>query len=129
MRLPRWSALLALPVLVGAALLMHGMEAGASAPAVASASTTTAVEPHAHDEHASPVGHDDGACDHCASHVMAACVAVLATVTALRASGRSLRTASVVRTAGEVPAPSRRVLAEVLRPPDPAWVRLAVMRC
>ena len=126
MRLPRWSALLALPLLVGAVLLMHGMEARASAP---TAATTTAVAPHAHGDHAAPAGHDDGACDHCASHLMAACVAVLAAATALRARRGALRTARPLRSARALPSQARQVLGDVLRPPDPAWVRLAVMRC
>lgn len=133
MRLPRWSALLALPLLVGSVLLMHGMDARANAPAVASASMAVAPHAHddaasAHDDHAAPV-HHDGACDDCASHLMAACLAVLATVTVLRASRSLRRPIAAIRTAAAATSRVRRDLIELVRPPDPAWVRLAVMRC
>lgn len=132
MRLPRRSALLALPLLVGTVLLMHGMEARPSAPAAASGSA--AVVPHAHDDRVAAGPHDaaahhDGACDDCASHLMAACLAVLATVTALRASRNLRRPAAALRTAAVATWRARRALIELVRSPDPAWVRFAVMCC
>ena len=122
LRLPRWIALLALPLLAGALLLMHGLDAGAN--------TTTgphgAEATHAHEPEASGE-HHDGVCDGCVDHVMAACIAIVATAVGVRLARRAAGTSAstvVGSTAAGVHA-----ARQLLRPPDPAWVRLAVMRC
>jgi hypothetical protein len=125
LRSSRWTALLILPLLAGALLLMHGLDAGAGANPLrevpASAST------HAHGGETSTEHHDAG-CDGCAAgHVMAACVAIVATVVGLRLARRGMGIALVPlvdSAVGRVAAARARV-----RPPDPAWIRLAVMRC
>jgi hypothetical protein len=126
MRLPRWTALLALPLLVGAVLFMHGLDIGASD--AAAHGPATSGEPHAHGEHnPAPAGSDDHGCEDCAAHAMAACVAVIVTIAAIRTG---------LRVRGDQPW-SGRVLAgpgpvrawgELIRPPEPPWVRLAVMQ-
>jgi hypothetical protein len=115
-RAPRWAALLAVPLLVGAVLVMHG-----ATPDGGHAGAST------HESHAGP-GHD-GECATCViSHLVVACVAVIATTTAVVASRRHLRARHRVAPAGPARR-ARRPWDVVLRPPDPAWVRLAVMRC
>jgi hypothetical protein len=117
---PRWAILLATPLLIGAVLLMHGLDAAAHL-------TSTTVSAGA--EHG---GHHDGdePCTDCPSghHLVIACVAVAATIaTLVRARlrpGRLLASAAVASAA----TPRDRIAA-VARPPDPAWVRLSVMRC
>ena len=126
-RLPRWVWLLALPALVGALLLMHGLDAQAGEPHHGPKVTSTAlVEGHPHHD-AVPLEHAH--CVDClAGHVMAACVAI---ITAIGGIGLARRLLS----SGAVPAPAAalsgraRCLVELARPPDPAWVRLSVMRC
>jgi hypothetical protein len=117
--------MLVLPLLVGALLLMHGLDAGAS---TAGSQGVGAVAP-AHSHQGEGVGeHHDAGCDGCAvGHVMAACVAIVATVAGLRVAQRVAGT----RLSTLVDAATGRVRAarQLLRPPDPAWVRLAVMRC
>jgi hypothetical protein len=125
LRLPRWTALLALPLLAGALLLMHGLDAGANTVGHSGASTVEAT--HAH-QGETPAEHHDAGCPGCAvGHVMAACVAIVATVIGLRLAQRSAGThlSTLVATATG----SLRAARQLLRPPDPAWVRLAVMRC
>jgi hypothetical protein len=125
LRLPRWTALLVLPLLAGALLLMHGLDAGASTAGlhgVAAAAPT-------HDHRAeTPAEHRDAGCDGCTfGHVMAACVAIAATVVGLRLARRGTGTrlsTLVASSTGRI-----RAARQLLRPPDPAWVRLAVMRC
>jgi hypothetical protein len=125
LRLPRWTALLILPLLVGALLLMHGLDAGATTTGLHGASANAST--HAHDAEA-PADHHGAGCDGCAvAHVMAACVAIVVTVVGLRLARRAvgLRLATAVDTAvGRI-----RAARQLLRPPDPAWVRLSVMRC
>lgn len=115
-----WVALLALPVLVGAVLLMHGLDAGTHTTAAASA-----AEASGHD-------HDRAGCESCPGthHVLAACVAVAATVATLRLARRTRCRFAVAGCsfAMQVCRAGSR-LVEVARPPDPAWVRLSVMRC
>ena len=125
----RCTWLLVLPLLVGALLLMHGLDAHASegdgGPAAAVSASTAAVHPH---EDPAPAG-DDHHCDGClAGHVMAACVAVITTIAAI---GLSRRLLSQGWLAAPVAAAADHAhgLVELLRPPDPVWVRLAVMRC
>jgi hypothetical protein len=125
LRLPRWTALLVLPLLAGALLLMHGLDAGATTDGLHEASA--AAPTHSH-QGTSPAEHHDPGCDDCAvGHVMAACVAIVATVVGLRVARRDAggRVSTFVgSTTGRVGA-----ARQLLRPPDPAWVRLAVMRC
>jgi hypothetical protein len=123
-RLRRWIALLALPLLAGALLLMHGLDVGANASGLHEASA--AAPEHSH-EGKTPAEHHDGACKGCVDHVMAACVAIVATVVGVRLARRVAGT-SVSTVAGSAAA-GVRAARQLLRPPDPAWVRLAVMRC
>ena len=125
LRLPRWTALLVLPLLVGALLLMHGLDAGATTTGLHGAPANAST--HVHDAEA-PADHHGAGCDGCAvGHVMAACVAIVATVVGLRLARRAvgLRLATAVDTA----VGRTRAARQLLRPPDPAWVRLSVMRC
>ena len=125
LRLPRWTAVLVLPLLVGALLLMHGLDAGAGATGLHGASAVAADHSH---QGEGPGEHHDGGCDGCAiGHVMAACVAIVATAVGLRV----VRRVAGTRLSTLVAAATGRVRAarQLLRPPDPAWVRLAVMRC
>jgi hypothetical protein len=125
----RWTWLLVLPLLVGALLLMHGLDAHASegdgGPVSALSASTAAA--HSHEDPA-PAG-DDHHCDGCiAGHVMAACVAVITTVAAIGLARRALpQGRPVARVAAATD--HARGLVELLRPPDPVWVRLSVMRC
>ena len=127
-RLSRWTWLLVLPTLVGALLLMHGLNAHAGdahrSEAAGSASVSAA---HSHDE-STPAEH--GHCHDClAGHVMAACgVAIIAAIggiaLARRLLGRGGLVSPVLAVAGRV-----RGVVQLARPPDPAWVRLSVMHC
>lgn len=126
-RLPRWTWLLVLPLLVGALLLMHGLDAHVGAlhsPEVAAAELVVPDHPH---RDSVPAEHDH--CAEClAGHVMAACVAIVTAIGGIGIARRLLRQASFV--ASVVAAATRvRGLVELPRPPDPAWVRLSVMRC
>jgi hypothetical protein len=126
-RLPRWTWLLVLPMLVGALLLMHGLVAQAGDTHHSGAPVSAGiVEEHPRDL-LTPADH--GHCADClAGHVMAACVAIITAIGGLGLGRRLL-------TRGRRPVPSAAVigrvrgLAELARPPDPAWVRLSVMRC
>jgi hypothetical protein len=125
-RLPRWTWMLVLPVLVGALLLMHGLDAQAGNTHHSGTPVSAGVvEEHPHDE-STPAEH--GHCVDClVANVMAACVAIITAVGGLTLFRRLLRgsvAAPVAATAGRV-----RSLVELARPPDPAWVRLSVMRC
>jgi len=119
---PRWAALAALPLLVGAVLLMHGLDAHAGAPATSS----TAVEHH----HDSGAGHDRS-CDSCPGphHVLVVCLAVVAAIGTCRATRHLTTVRAAVPAARCLASRARFVLADMVRPPDPAWVRLSVMRC
>jgi len=127
LRLPRWIALVLLPVVVGALLLMHGLESSAAPPS----SGARAVEAHSsvHQDHASTPSSDrDHGCGACTPHVMAACVAVVTSLVLLRSSRRLIGPRWIARaTRGR----SRwaTAIGDVARPPDPVWVRLAVMTC
>lgn len=125
LRLPRWTALLVLPLLVGALLLMHGLDAGAATSG--SHSAVAVASDHSHQSER-PREHHDAGCDGCAAgHVMAACVAIVVTLVGLRAARRvaGTRLSILLDTAMH----QIRSARQLLRPPDPAWVRLAVMRC
>ena len=123
--LPRWTSLLVLPMLVGALLLMHGLDAHArgSHPDGASVPAAT-VEQHAYDE---PTDHAH--CAEClAGHVLAACVAVIAAIGAIGLARRLVSRGRLAALAATV-ADRMRGPVTLARPPDPLWVRLSVMRC
>jgi hypothetical protein len=123
--LPRWAALAALPVLVGAVLLMHGLDARAGG-------SVTPVSPVA-ERHETGHDHDhDRGCDSCPGphHLLAACLAVVATIGTCRAARHlTTRVRSAIAAARHDASRVGAVLNELVRPPDPAWVRLSVMRC
>ena len=127
-RLPRWTWVLVLPMLVGALLLMHGLDAraGESHASGPAAATAGADAEHHHDRSA-PSEHGAHCADCMAGHVMVACVAIITAVGVIRAARRLLargRSVSAVAVIDRV-----RGLVELARPPDPPWVRLSVMRC
>jgi hypothetical protein len=123
-RLPRWTALLILPLLVGALLAMHGLDARATAGPIDGA---TAASTHPHDRDR-PADHDDAHCTTCAAgHVMAACVAIVATVVGLRLAPRAVSPLLTPLIAAVTT--GTRAAQQLARPPDPARVRLAVMLC
>jgi hypothetical protein len=126
-RLPRWTWSLVLLTLVGALLLMHGVDAQAGDSRAEGTSVPSAgVEEHPHDE-STPADH--GHCVDClAGHVMAACVAIIAAVGGIGLVRRIMTRGSLAASATAV-ADRVRGLVELARPPDPAWVRLSVMRC
>jgi hypothetical protein len=120
----RW-ALLALPLLIGAVLLMHGLDAGSTESLTGS--TTVREVSHGHTADA-PAAHDDSHCSSChLGHVMAACLAVLATCAALAALRRTglggragaLTAIALVGGRGWVQPPRSR---------PPTWLVLAVMQ-
>ena len=116
-------------------LVMHGLDPSAHPASEVGASGATAGS-HADHDHAdhgrADPAHDDQGCPDCVSHghLVAVCVAVLVTVVGVGAF-RLLRGGWRTPRIG---LRSLRVLAAGLlearaRPPDPAWVRLGVMRC
>lgn len=124
--LPRWTWLILLPMLVGALLLMHGLDGQASDSHRSEAAASSSVVPgHSHDE--SPPGNHGHCVDCLAGHVIAACVAIFAAIGGLGLVRR-------FPTSGSPAAPARAVagrvrgLVELARPPDPVWLRLSVMR-
>lgn len=124
-RLPRWTTLLVLPLLVGAFLLMHGLDARVGTTGVAEAA---APAPGHVEQNGQSANHGAEHCGGCAvGHVMAACVAIIATVVGVRLARRRLGTLLTTLVDGTNDwAPATRV---VLRPPESAWVHLTVMRC
>lgn len=123
----RWTGLLVLPLLVGALLLMHGLDARVHIEPSPAHPVAAAAAGHS-GKAGQAAGHDDEHCPTCAAgHVMVACVAILTVVAGLiclrRVLGQVVATLAATTTAGV------RIVHRVLRPPEPAWVRLAVMRC
>jgi hypothetical protein len=106
---------------------MHGLDAHAGdAHAMDEAAPTAAMVEHEHDG-STPDQHAH--CIDClVGHVMAACVAIITTIGGIGLARRLLARAGVPA-APAVLAARLRGLLEVARPPDPAWVRLSVMRC
>lgn len=134
-RLPRWTWLLVLPMLVGALLLMHGLDAGASAhhgPTVAAQSVDahSYADAGSHHDRTTFAASEDGDCSNCLTgDLMAACMAIIVTTIvgvglARHRLGGGLVTALATRLGS-----AARGLIESARPPDPAWVWLSVMRC
>lgn len=123
LRLPRWTALLVLSLLAGALLLMHGLDAGGHATAAVPAHVDAEGDRH---------DHGTSGCESCPGthHLLAACMAVAATAATLRLARRTRCRFAVARRsfAMQVGRAGSR-LVELARPPDPAWVRLSVMRC
>ena len=119
--------MLVLPMLVGALLLMHGLDAHAGESRHSGTSASAGiVDEHPRDE--STPG-DHGHCVDClAGHVMAVCVAIITAIGGLGMVRRLLTRGNLAATAAAV-ADRVRGLVEPARPPDPAWVRLSVMRC
>ena len=125
LRFPRWTAALLVPLLAGALLLVHGLDAGATTSGSHGAVAGAPEHTHHGD---TPSEHHDVDCDSCAvDHVMAACVAIVATVVRLRLARRAVRVR--VSTLVALAVGGIRAARQLLRPPEPAWVRLAVMRC
>ncbi len=125
-RLPRWTWLVVLATLVGGLLWMHGLDAQAGDAHPGAPAAASVVTEHSH--HASTPA-DHGHCLDCtAGHVMVVCVAIL---TALGGIAFARRLVARARPAALVAAGAGRLrgLVELARPPDPAWVRLSVMRC
>lgn len=122
-RLPRWTWWIALPMLVGSLLLMHGLgtHGGDAHPSGTSAASPSA-EGHGHGRSTSG---DDG-CVEC--QVMVSCVAI---VTAIGGMGLVRRLMARVDPAfpATCAAGRPRTSGGMARPPDPAWVQLSVMRC
>lgn len=124
-RFPRWTALLVLPLLAGALLLMHGLDAGASTSGRHGAAAS--VPAHSHGDEV-PAEHGRAGCDSCATdHVISVCVAIVAAVVGLRLARRAA--AMRLTTVTDAGTDRIRTARRLLRAPDPAWVRLAVMRC
>ena len=93
-RLPRWTWLLVLPMLVGALLMMHGLNAHAGGTHPSEAGSSAPVAEHAHDDSA-PADH--GHCLDClAEHLMAACVAIIAAVGGIALARRLLSRGGLV---------------------------------
>jgi hypothetical protein len=113
-----------LPVLFGGFLLMHGVEASSTGGGHVAVAV---VEPHT-EEPASEDHHHGADCADCWGHALAACVAVIVGLVSLRLVRRWATTGSL---AVLLPASVRllRERWEQWHPPEPAWVRLAVMRC
>lgn len=127
-RLPRWTWLLVLPMLVGALLLMHGLDAqaGDAYHHLGTSASAGVVEEPPRDV-LTPA--DQGHCADClAGHVMAACVAIITAIGGVGLGRRLLTRGSLAAPAAAVAGQARAVV-ELTRPPDPAWVRLSVMRC
>lgn len=119
----RWTGLLVLPLLVGALLLMHGLEAR-----VHSEPLPAAAAKAGHGEAAAADSHGDEHCPTCAAgHLMVACVGIITAVAGLVVLRRPLARADLALVA--TASTGRRAVHRVLRPPEPAWVRLSVMRC
>lgn len=134
-RLPRWSWLLVLPMLVGALLLMHGLDANAGDhhDSVAAAAAP-GVEAYVHTEAGAHVdaaaSSERGHCLDClARHAMAACMAIIisTTIVGLGFTRRGLG-GGLFSTLAAAPDRARSRVKSARRP-DPAWVRLSVMRC
>lgn len=119
--------MLVLPMLVGALLLMHGLDAQAGESRHSGTSASAGiVDEHPRDE-STPA--DRGHCVDCpAGHVMAACVAIITAIGGLGLVRRLLTRGNLAAPAAAVADRVRRRV-ELARPPDPAWVQLAVMRC
>ena len=112
--------LIALPMLVLALLFMHGLSARPDAAGSSHGATS-------HEHEATPGHHDD--CPDCLHHLLTSCVAVLTALAAWQLTSRFAGRSPL----GGGPAPTHGAsVGRTLplgRPPDPAWIRLGVMRC
>lgn len=115
-------------VVAGGLLLMHGLDTHGSQMHPAAASDSIAVSGHG--DHGAERHHDESShCDGCmAGALMVACVAVISVFVSLslirRALGARGSTSSLSSWLDRV-----QWAVDVLRPPDPAWIRLSVVRC
>lgn len=129
----RWGALVLLPLLAGALLVMHGLDTGVAGGQVATehvATTDSHTDSDSHpdgDRHGSASDHGCAGC--AAAHMMVACVAVLAATAAGYQLARCIGGHPRPVNAAHALVRAARGIGDLLRPPDPAWVRLAVMRC
>jgi hypothetical protein len=115
-------------MLVGALLLMHGLDARVvdhhAEPVSVSASIVVDDDPVVE----SMPGEHDHCADCLAGHVMAACVAVITAIGGVGLVRRLLAPGTLAALAAVV-ADCIQNPVGLARPPDPAWVRLSVMRC
>ena len=124
--LPRWAWMLVLPLLVGALLLMHGLDAHVGDAPSGTSSSASVMGEHPHDG-TTPT--EDGHCADCAAgHVMAACVAIITAIGGLGLVRRFLTRGSLTALASALVSQVRHLVG-LAHPPDPVWVRLSVMRC
>ena len=122
-------AITALTVIVaGGLLLMHGLDTHGSQMRPAGVGEVSAVDGHG----GHGTDHLDGESSHCdgcmAGAVMAACVAVITGFVSLSLVRGVLGARRSTPTLPSALARLRRAV-DVCRPPDPAWIRLSVMRC
>lgn len=125
----RFAAMTALTVIVaGGLLLMHGLDSHGSQMRPEAVSELSTVDGHG--DHGVDHHDDDGSyCEGCmAGTVMAACVAVITAFASWSLIRRDLgaRCSTSLLLIG-LDRVQRAV--DVFRPPDPAWIRLSVMRC
>lgn len=114
----RW-LLLALPLLVGGLLAMHGLAGGSSPEAGREVSVAS---------DGAAGSHHQGQCTHCQlGHVMVVCMAVLVAAGTLGGARRVSGPPASAARPTQALSWARR-WTERLPPPEPAWVRLAVMQ-
>jgi hypothetical protein len=126
----RARTLLALPLLIGGLLLMHGLEASVDGGGHAGHGAQLAGSGHdAHAHERAPASQHEGAhCSDCWAHALAACLAVIVALVTVRRLVRdwaATAASSVLLLAATL---AFRERWELWHPPEPAWVRLAVMR-
>ena len=115
-------------IVAGGLLLMHGLDTHGSQMQPVAVSEAVAVDGHG--GHGVDHHDDDGShCEGCmAGAVMAACVAVITVFASWslirRVLGASRSTPLLMSGLDRF-----RRAVDVFRPPDPAWIRLSVMRC
>lgn len=112
-----------LPTLVGALLLMHGLDVQVGRSHAALSGAAGVVHEH-------PAGEDgpeeNEHCAECvAGHLLSVCLAVLTAVAAGWLLGRPGPGPVAVAAA----TPLARWAGRSLGPPGPGWIRLSVMRC
>jgi hypothetical protein len=119
--------LLALPLLVGGLLLMHGLEAsvGGGHPGHGGQLVASGHETDSHDDVAG--SHEGAHCVDCWADVLTACLGVLVGLVTLGLvrGWAGPATSSVALLAATCRSRERW---ELWHPPEPAWLRLAVMR-
>lgn len=112
-------------IVVGGLLLMHGLDTHGSQMHPAPVDEVSPVDGHG----GHGTNHHDGQCDGCmAGAVMATCVAVITAVVSLSLVRRVMGARSLTPSMPSGLARLRRAV-DLFMPPDPAWIRLSVMRC